>query len=148
MVNELLIKKKLEELKDLRDRAAARKMEIDAIAAEYDERIQGDLEALKELNEHIADAETIIRESTIEQYRQDLQKHRDFGIEVKITKSINYSEDKALKFAKEHGLFLQLDKKGFEKFAKENYEKEEDLIRFVTMIEAPKVFIPSEIKVE
>jgi hypothetical protein len=142
------LKEKMKELKELRDKANTKKIQLDNAYENFNSMMADEVAEYDMLVDFIENKEKYIREAVIEDYRKDLEKHRDFGIEVKILKSIKYSEDNALKFAKDHGLFLQLDKKGFEKFAKENYAKEGDIIRIVDMIEEPKVYLPTKIEVD
>jgi hypothetical protein len=142
------LKEKMKELKELRDKANTKKIQLDNAYENFNSMMEDEVAEYDMLVDFIENKEKYIREAVIEDYRKDLEKHRDFGIEVKILKSIKYSEDNALKFAKDHGLFLQLDKKGFEKFAKENYAKEGDIIRIVDMIEEPKVYLPTKIEVD
>ena len=138
----------MRELKELRDKANTKRIQLDNAYENFNSMMADEVAEYDMLVDFIENKEKYIREAVIEDYRKDLEKHRDFGIEVKILKSIKYSEDNALKFAKDHGLFLQLDKKGFEKFAKENYAKEGDIIRIVDMIEEPKVYLPTKIEVD
>lgn len=142
------LKEKMKELKELRDKANTKKIQLDNAYENFNSMMADEVAEYDMLVDFIENKEKYIREAVIEAYRTDLEKHREFGIEVKILKSIRYSEDNALKFAKDHGLFLQLDKKGFEKFAKENYAKEGDIIRIVDMIEEPKVYLPTKIEVD
>lgn len=142
------LKEKMKELKELRDKANTKKIQLDNAYENFNSMMADEVAEYDMLVDFIESKEKYIREAVIEAYRTDLEKHREFGIEVKILKSIRYSEDNALKFAKDHGLFLQLDKKGFEKFAKENYAKEGDIIRIVDMIEEPKVYLPTKIEVD
>ena len=142
------LKDKMTGLKELRDKANAKKALIDNVFLQFETKMKDDIESLGAINRQIEIEETIIREAVIEGYRLDMEKHREYGIEVKTVKSIKYAEDLALKFAKQHGLFLKLDNKAFEKFAKENYAKEDEIKRFVDLLEEPKVFLPSVIKVE
>ncbi len=142
------LKEKMAILKELREKAAAKKQLIDNAFMQFETMMKEDIEMLGAINKQVETEENNIREAVIEGYRLDLEKHRDFGIEVKIVKSVRYDEAKAMKFAKEHGLFLKLDNKAFEKFAKENYAKEGDIKQIVDLIEEPKVYLPSKIEVD
>lgn len=61
------------------------------------------------------------------------------GVTIRITKRLIYEADKALAWAKEHGLFLALDRRGFETMAKSTD------IDFVGWVEEPQAAIDSDL---
>ena len=62
-------------------------------------------------------AEAALRAGGLELYRETGDKHPAPGVEVKDKVVLEYEQTQALKWAVEHGIFLQLDVKGFEKAA-------------------------------
>lgn len=94
----------------------------------------------------ISATEETIREGAIMGYLLDMNKDRPYGIKIKELKEISYDTEKALKFAKEHSLFLKLDTKEFESYAKKSYDKEDEIKRFVTLTTKPKAFLPQKFK--
>ncbi len=65
-----------------------------------------------------------------------------FGLKVREISAISYPEQEAMTWALEHKMFLQLDKRGFEKFAKDNPPP------FVTVLGTKQITIPKEIVIE
>lgn len=95
--------------------------------------LEGDLEALK----------LSIEKSVLEQYEETGNKVTKFGIKVQETNTFDYDKSKALQYAKDHNLFLALDKKSFESFAKSTEEE----LDFVTKGKGTRVTWPKEITI-
>ena len=88
-----------------------------------------------------SDLEFSIREQAVKIYSETGEK-KIGQIGIRIMQVLDYSEEEALKWAKEHGLCLELDKKNFEKLA-----KTQD-IEFVEKSEKATATIPTKIEVE
>lgn len=101
------------------------------------------LDAIQQLKEEITNNETEIKESAISDYQVNGEKHIGFGVKIQERKTIEYDEGMAFAFAKEHNLFLALDKKAFENYAKDTATV--DFVKYGTKIIAT---IPANIEVE
>ena len=100
------------------------------------------IERIKELNERINRYKFIARENAEVGYAKDGVKRRLGGIGIRVSNKLYYDESVALAWAKEKDLCLQLDKKGFEGFAKTgNFD-------FVEITEEVGVTFPKEIILE
>ena len=90
---------------------------------------------------NLADAEAIVKQDLLADFADTGARGglKSIGAEVKLYETLDYPESDALAWAKESGLCLVLDKKGFEKVAKAT-----DL-PFVTKREDPRVSIASDL---
>lgn len=75
-------------------------------------------------------------------YEEDGNKSRFGGVGIKVMKMLDFKEEDAFQWAKDHQLCLQLDLTSFKKIA-----KTQDF-GFVTVTEVPTVTFPKEIKLE
>ena len=83
-----------------------------------------------------------LKQQAISEYQKDGMKKRDGDIGIRVMTDLQYDEDKAFEWAKEHSLCLSLNKKDFEKIA-----KTQD-IEFVEKKEIPTVTFPKQIKLQ
>ncbi len=105
------------------------------------------LEENKTITEEIAQLEIEIEttknkiiEEEKQEYLIDLKKQRSFGIGIRVTSKLNYDDEEALVWAKEHQLCLTLDTKLFEQVAKTQK------LPFVTMNEKIVVTFPKDLQ--
>lgn len=117
--------------------------------AEVDERIKCLPEIIereakqlteKSILEQIAGLEKDLREVALEEYA--INKHKDLGgVQIKIFTSLEYDENIAVNYCLEHkhNTLLKLDKRGFEKVAKELKPE------FVTVKEEPRAQIATDL---
>ena len=99
----------------------------------------------KEIEENKVLMETTtenIKSIALEKFKETGEKKLEYGVAVKIMNKLQYDEKQALKWAKDHSMALNLDKRSFEKIAKA------DPMEFVEMIETPTATIPTKIEVE
>ncbi len=87
----------------------------------------------------VAEEETKLRELTLQAYAETGNKAPADGVGIREVTKLDYDEKGALTYAKEHLLFLQLNKKAFEKFAK---DEEPD---FVTITQEPQATIATNL---
>ena len=92
--------------------------------------------------EVIIDCKEVLTENAEEGFKADGEKKRLGGIGIRVKNLLDYDESKALSWAKEKDLFLQLDKKAFENVAKTGE------LDFVKIGEKITVTFPKEIKLE
>ena len=92
--------------------------------------------------ETISNLKSILTENAEAGYEKDGIKKRLGGIGIKIMNKLEYEQNQAMSWAKEHQLCLTLDKKAFEQIA-----KTQDL-DFVTKKEKVTVTFPKEIILE
>ena len=85
------------------------------------------------------EAETKLRELTLEAYSQTGNKAPVPGVTVKIFQTLDYDPKEALKWALHHEIALSLDKKSFETFAKATP------LEFVSITEEPRAQIATQL---
>lgn len=59
-----------------------------------------------------------LQEDGVKYFKETNEKNIHEGINIRETTKVEYDDKKAFDYAKEHNIFIQLDVKGFEKFAK------------------------------
>ena len=102
------------------------------------------IEVINSLSESLNNDKEQITNLAKEQIIQNTNEKKLLGgIGIQIRTNLIYEEKKAFDWAKEHGLFLQLDSRKFEKHAKSN----EDL-DFVKKEEKITVTFPKQIQIE
>lgn len=127
----------------------AQKEELDIMYNEkkqkFDEENFELINRVKETSESINYCKDVARENAIAGYEQDKEKKRLGGIGIRVTKNLIYDEDIAMDWAKTNmpiAVKQVLDKKTFDKFAKENP------VEFVKIKENPVVTFPSKLVIE
>lgn len=88
----------------------------------------------------IAENEQQIKADAIVEYEINKNKHPYPGVEIKLYQEVKYDGKQAEEWAREHNLFLKLDEKGFEKFAKGNP------LDFVEVQTIPKAQIATDLE--
>jgi len=83
----------------------------------------------------------MIREVVGQQYQQDGEKKREFGLAIRIERTFFYDPKEAFEWAKEHKVALQLDEKKFKDAIKSGIVPEE----IAKIGEVPKVLIPTDV---
>jgi hypothetical protein len=83
----------------------------------------------------------MIREVVGEQYAQDNEKKREWGITIRVERTFFYDPKEAFEWAKEHKVALQLDEKKFKDAIKSGIVPEE----IAKIGEVPKVLIPTDV---
>ena len=96
----------------------------------------------REIQEQINGCKEILTENAESGYAKDGEKKRLGGIGIRVMTNLEYSEEAAFTWAKEHSLCLKLDASAFKKIA-----KTQD-IGFVKKSDKVCVTFPSEIKLE
>ena len=134
------MKEKIEILIGIRANISELKDRYDKDFADFQAKNKDLIDTRAHLSENAADLESEIRESAIDGYDNDGKKEREFGIGIRVYKTIEYKEADALTWAKEHKVCLKLDKSKFEKMAKvEDFD-------FVIIDERPQATLPKEFK--
>ena len=90
----------------------------------------------------LSDAEQLLRDAALKEYEETGKKRMIGGVGIREMTTLEYSKEKALDWAKEHGLALMLDKKSFE-----GHAKLEKNIPFVEIYTKPTATIPRNIKI-
>ena len=130
---------RLKQLRSLRDDLAIRKK------AAYEKYMSDNKDLFTEvdiLQEQLTKQETEIRKIAVEYYEETGKKQQEYGVGVRILKKLEYEEAKALQWAKEHEMALNLDKKSFEKIARA------DPMDFIKINEVPQAILPFKIEIE
>ena len=97
------------------------------------------LEELAAAKANLALMEEGVKAEALAAYQQSGDRKGIAGTEVKLYETLAYTEADAMTWAKESGMCLTLDKKGFEKVAKAT------ALPFVTKGEEPRVSIASDL---
>lgn len=129
----------VERVADARAHHARLKTVTDEARERFESEYHYELEWVKAASAYVADAEAAVKALAMAHFLSTGEKKPTPGIEVKEFTTLTYPEAEALAWAKESGLCLVLDKKGFEKVAKVT-----DL-PFVTKGEEPRVSIASDL---
>lgn len=132
-------KENLEQLKAIDDRIKAMKAKFNDDIQELKEELEYEY-----LKGEIEKRKLEIEKEVLDTYAETKDKTAIGGLKVQETTIYNYDSKDALNYAKNHDLFLMLDKKSFEKYIKSTKEK----IDFVTVNNGLRVTWPKEIKLE
>ena len=100
------------------------------------------LEKLVSTKDKINDLTTSIKEDGLIEFQETHLKKLTGGLGVRIMTELEYDEDKAFNWAKEHNLCLELNKKEFKNISKT--QKLDFVVRFEKII----ITFPKEIKLE
>ncbi len=112
-MNEILIKKLKEFTEDLDDEVAI----IKAKKEEFENSIKKLMEGKRALEFDIETMKATLTTEALEEFKKTGNKKLLGGIGIREGSVMSYDSEKALKFAKEKNMFLQLNKKAFEKVA-------------------------------
>ncbi len=140
----MILKENLISLRDIINHNEQTRLLIAQIKKEAEEKI---LKLKEQRNTDYCDQqEKELKEEIIISAKEEFNKTKNKkllgGIGIREIKSYDYSETEALKWAKEHDLCLQLDKKSFDSLTKtQNFD-------FVKINEDIQVTFPKEIKLE
>src|SRR3990167_8875680 len=107
----------LVQLLEQRELASKLSEELRARRDDFEATIAADVAASKELVAQMTATEEEVRALALAAY-DGTNKHVAPGVEVKVFTAIEYDSDVALAWAVKHGIFLQLHKTEFERFAK------------------------------
>lgn len=88
-----------------------------------------------------AAADTMLRKHALDVYARTGNKAPGPGVGVRVTRAVQYDSLVALKWAKEHQMFLSLDKKEFESFARAAKAPPE----FVKLVDAPQATVAGDL---
>jgi len=100
-----------------RKREGILKSEYDTKKAAFEAETSGLRESLKEASAYTSVAESRLRVAAVEEWKLDGNKQQT-GTTIKVVKHLVYTDKSAMDWALEHKLFLELDRKGFETYAK------------------------------
>ena len=126
------------EVAHYRTEYAKHKAALDALYQAWLTETQPLGDAVSELKDLLADAESRLREAALNTYAATGEKKLPCGVGVKIATRMNYSPDDAFEWAKAHNMALQLDKTAFEKIAKASP------MDFVEFVEVPTATLPTD----
>ena len=126
---------KAENLDKLREDYQNRKKEFD----EVNKFLMEDIETARNILE---EAQSEIKADAEDEYQKTKNKKLLGGIGIRLMTDLIYDDEKAFSWAKEHGLCLTLDKRGFEKVAKSTN------IPFVEMTDRVVVTFPPKIEIK
>ena len=133
------MKDRLIDLNTLRKNEKVIKDELNLRQERFNKENETLINEIKIISEKIDGESGAIRALVIEKYNETGNKQQEFGLGIRVNKKLSYDEKEALNYAKEHKMFLKLDKSGFEKHAKtENVD-------FVKIEEIPTATIPTDL---
>lgn len=97
---------------------------------------------IEECNKQIEKLKSEINDDAVKQFKESGEKNFYGGISVKEYETVEYSEEKAEKWCKDHDMFFVWDKKSFDKAIKGLN------LDFVKFDKEPKATFPKVIKLE
>ena len=97
------------------------------------------LDAVKSASEYRNEQENLLRELTLEVYRETGEKKPVEGVNVKIFQKLLYNQEEAKDWCLEHRVALKLDAPVFEKLA------QAEKLPFVTITEEPRAQIATNL---
>ena len=109
---------KLQELKLHLDVETSLKEQIADAMAEFKEKNAWMYAKLEGAQSRIAECKAVLTESAKAGFLVDGLKSREGGLGIRVMNTIEYDEDVALSWAKDHNLCLSLDVKSFKSLAK------------------------------
>ena len=137
------------EVAHYRTEYAKHKAALDALYQAWLTETQPLGDAVSELKDLLADAESRLREAALNTYTATGEKKFSCGIGIRVTTKLAYDEAQALEWAKSHGLALKLDAKSFEKIAKADPNSltltyTGEVVNIVQVVEVPTVTLPTD----
>ena len=134
-----------DELKDLQKAQAELEYQKDVLAKKHEIYLASTShlrEIIRATEDQIESIKATLKAQGLDEYAETGSKKLTGGLGIRCGKTLDYDEAKAFAFAKEKDMFLQLDKKSFEKAAPSLG------LDFVTQSEKISVTFPKEIKLE
>ena len=125
---------------EARQKTTELKSQRDTLLEDWNKANQVLFDALTQAGAEAAEAETKLKELTLQAYEQTGNKAPALGVSIKIFQTLDYDPKEALKWAMSHQLALNLDKKSFENLAKTTP------LEFVTTGEEPRAQIAQNLK--
>lgn len=134
-----------ESLKDLQKARMELEYQKNALAEKHEAYLESTAdirEIIRATEEQIEKLQISLKAQGLDEYSETGSKQLTGGLGIRCGKTLEYDESKAFEFAKEKDMFLQLDKKAFEKAAPSLG------LDFVTQSEKISVTFPKEIMLE
>jgi len=126
-------------LADARTKLEEQSASLALLRRGWEESVAGNITAVEEAKAAVSIAEENLRKAGLAYYTENPDtKKLPFGLNVRITSTLEYSTDNALAWAVEHKMALSLDKKAFESIAKTHN------VPFVTKKEVVTVTLPTD----
>jgi len=97
---------------------------------------------IQEKDYDIAELTENIKLMALNKFKETGEKKLDFGVGIQVRKVLEYDDKEALKWAKDHGLALSLNKTAFKKFANA------DPMDFVNIKENVIATLPAKFKLD
>ena len=139
------LKEKAARYKELTESLEEKKAEIRAKKDELEKQIAPLKDELSKISDDVSKEASEIEDIVTKLFEATGNKKFYGGFGVQKRKEIDYDESEAFEWAKEKGMFLQLDKKAFEKAAP---TMEKDLNGIVEIKSRVKVTFPKVAKLE
>jgi len=139
------LKEKAARYKELTESLEEKKAEIKAKKDELEKQIAPLKDELSKISDDVSKEASEIEDIVTKLFEATGDKKFYGGFGVQNRKEIKYDESEAFEWAKEKGMFLQLDKKSFEKAAP---TMEKDLNGIVEVKKKVKVTFPKVVKLE
>ena len=142
------MKEKLMKLKTQREHLNKLDEEYKAKLDQFNEDNKALIEERTEAGGIIAVLSDEIREVALIEFEKTGEKKLEGGVGIRVTQKLEYDADKALEWAENSGMALQLDKRSFESFAKAQIKDlKKAKLGFVGIKQVVSATIPTEIKV-
>lgn len=115
---ENVLKTALEILKKQREKKEELKKRYDELKERFEQENKELIETIKKNNETTTQTEETVKDIATSIYETSGEKKLFGGVGIRVYKKLDYDQEKALEWAKQHELCLELNKKSFEKIAK------------------------------
>jgi peptidoglycan hydrolase CwlO-like protein len=137
-------KEMLKQYQDLSDTISEKEETYKKKLNDFKVSIESEKDEIDSLKEDLTSCKDKLSEAAIKEFNETGEKKLLGGVGIKENKKVKYLESKAKEWAKEKNLFQIFDKKGFEKFAKDNL----DQLDFVEIKKVPSATFPPKLKLE
>lgn len=114
---------------------------LDAAQEKFNEEHKSELSAIEGKTSLLNACKEQLKENGLEEFQKTGLKMFDTGMGIREMNKIEYDSAIAKKWAEEHKMFLTLDTKKFESFAKDSPEQ----VPFVSLRKEPLVTFPSKL---
>jgi hypothetical protein len=140
--NELLMHAKLIKIKDLRWATQAGIEAKKELYAEFEKKHEEFINGLTQQQKELDQIEDELKTLAVSQYAVTGNKRLYGGVSIRLFDELEYTEEDALKWAKETNMALKLDATAFKKIAKATP------IDCVTITKEPRATIPAKIQLK
>jgi len=114
------IKKQLQVVASIRNELNTVDTEYKKLLSEFEKTHEDKISRITDIKDILNSAEDELRVIATKEYSQNTEKNKKLygGVEIRVVKTMTYSNDTAFTWAEKHGIALKLDDKIFKKIAR------------------------------